>query len=266
MKDFMIKAVREAKLNTSWKEPNNAYETALLFFIDSLLVNKPFLKNFIPFQQKISFHGALNSLCQLLIKMTASGVPDFYQGTDLWNFSLVDPDNREPVDFSQPMQLLDELLLKNTIDQRQEILKDLASNWPDGRIKLFLTSQTLQFRQQNASIFQHGRYIPLQVTGQHKMNIFSFCRYYRKNWLITVTPRFTSRMTRASKFPLGKKIWADTELLIPASAPIQWKNFYTNEIISVNNAGGIKALPISKIFNQFPVALLIGRPNKCFLE
>ena len=253
IKSFMIKAVREAKTNTSWQEPNHNYEKAVLFFIDSAFSNKEFFNSFLSFQKKMALHGALNSLSQLLIKMTAPGVPDFYQGCELWNLNLVDPDNREPVDFSVPELFLNQFL--KATPHSAEILKDLCRHWSDGRIKLFLTYLTLQFRRENSLIFQHGRYIPIQAAGQHKLCLFSFCRYFHKNWLITVVPRMTTRLTRSLKFPIGENIWGNTELILPKTLPLHWKNIYTNEIISRNKNN---KLPMNSVFKKFPVALLIA--------
>jgi (1->4)-alpha-D-glucan 1-alpha-D-glucosylmutase len=251
VKGFSIKAAREAKVNTSWKSPNLNYETALLFFMDSLLKNDIFLNAFLPFQKKIAFHGALNSLSEVLIKIAAPGVPDFYQGTEIWNYSLVDPDNRHSVDFSKIRRQLENLLANSAADR--EILTTLCKNWSDGNIKLFLIQKLLQFRQNNSAIFQAGRYIPVQADGAHKLNVYSFCRVHDGRWILVAVPRFTTRLCTQGKFPIGEAIWQDTQIILPKNAPKRWSNVLSNERLEAEESLGQPALKMQALLSSFPV-------------
>ncbi|MBS0350251.1 MAG: malto-oligosyltrehalose synthase [Proteobacteria bacterium] len=249
---FAIKAVREAKIYSSWNNPNTNYETALLFFIDALIQNRDFIDSFLPFQKKIAFHGALNSLGEVLIKITAPGIPDFYQGTESWSFTLVDPDNRSPVEFSKNRQLLSKLVAIGF--DNQELLAALCKNWPDGNIKLFLTQKSLQFRRDHLPIFQLGQYIPLAAIGIQQQNVFSFCRVYQSRWILIAIPRFTTRLCSKAQFPLGKKVWRDTQLILPKNAPRHWRSIFTDAQVTANENNDLLILDVHPLLASFPVA------------
>ena len=158
IQDYMAKAMKEAKLNTSWVQPNEAWDSAVAEFVARVLDPSPknrFLENFIPFAEEVARIGAINSLAQTLLKLTAPGVPDIYQGNEIWDFSLVDPDNRRPVDYAQRREMLDSL--------DKATPENLLGRWQDGRIKLFLTQRLLVFRRENPALFAHGSYTPLRL-------------------------------------------------------------------------------------------------------
>ncbi len=257
-KEYMLKASREAKTDTSWQKPDEKYEQGLVDFIHQLLnpADNSFLQEFLPLQKKVAFHGALNSLSQVLLKITAPGIPDTYQGNEFWNFSLVDPDNRRPVEFAQHIHSLEELLHAEKEDL-SALLKNLCDSWTDGRIKLYLTYQALQFRQKFSTLFLRGQYLPLQSSGKQQHCVISFARRIGKEWIIIIVPRFTTHLVPENQFPFGKTIWNNTRVLLPARAPIHWKNIFTQETFSLS-ATSTKALPLANIFLQFPVALLQG--------
>jgi (1->4)-alpha-D-glucan 1-alpha-D-glucosylmutase len=174
----MVKAAREAKLFTSWIAPQEAYENALGEFIKRILdasEENRFLSDFLRFQKRVAFYGALNSLSQVLVKIGAPGLPDFYQGTELWDFSMVDPDNRRPVDFQQRARLLAELAAAEHGD-RESLLHDILEHWQDGRIKLYLTWKALGFRGNHAELFAEGDYVPMIATGKKNENVCAFAR------------------------------------------------------------------------------------------
>src|SRR4029079_2148292 len=165
---YALKAAREGKEQTSWTNPNEAYETALAGFIAQLLdpkVSAGFLGSFEKFARRPALLGALNSLSQLVLKATLPGVPDFYQGTELWDLSLVDPDNRRPVDFSTRSELLKE---------GESDWKDLASAWPNGQIKFELMRKLLKLRRELPDLFLQGNYQPLENAGPHRSHIIAF--------------------------------------------------------------------------------------------
>jgi (1->4)-alpha-D-glucan 1-alpha-D-glucosylmutase len=175
MKEYMLKASREAKVNTSWINPNGKYEEALTAFVHAVLTplkKNRFLKDFLPFQQKISRLGAFNSLSQTLLKIASPGVPDFYQGTELWDFSLVDPDNRRPVDYALRARLLEGI--KAGEKDTALLIRELFDRRETGEIKLFLIYRLLAARSRMKTLFSEGEYIPLEVRGKEKDNAWNF--------------------------------------------------------------------------------------------
>jgi (1->4)-alpha-D-glucan 1-alpha-D-glucosylmutase len=249
LKAYMIKAVREAKTITSWLKINQKYEEAILSFIDAVLedsADNKFLIDFLEFQEKIAYYGALNSLSQLLLKIASPGVPDFYQGMELWDFSLVDPDNRRPVDLKKRRELLDNLL------REEPSTRDLLASWKDGRIKLYVTYKALNFRRDCPVLFQKGDYIPLSVSGTRQEQVCVFARRYGKKWALVVAPRFFTKLSGAGGLPIGKQVWDDDYILVPEDTPQNCLNIFTGDIIE-----GRKSLPLAEVFGAFPVALLI---------
>src|SRR5438132_7021093 len=152
---YLEKAAREAKVHTSWIAPNRPYEEALLGFADAVLSHDAFCREFVRFQKRIAFHGAINALSQVVLKATSPGVPDFYQGSELWDFSLVDPDNRRPVDYARRSALLRRVKSAKT--------STLLREWQDGRVKLFTTWKLLELRARHVDLFRDGGYEPLEA-------------------------------------------------------------------------------------------------------
>jgi (1->4)-alpha-D-glucan 1-alpha-D-glucosylmutase len=254
IKEYIIKAVREAKVHTTWLKPDTEYEEAYISFLESLLTpekDNAFLKSFLPFKKKIAFYGILNSLSQTLIKITSPGVPDFYQGTELFCLSLVDPDNRRAVDFEQRKSHLWNIRNKAESDTLG-LIEELLSTMEDGKLKLFLIHKSLHVRKEKRELFQNGTYIGLKTGGKHKDFLVSFARKYQENWAITVAPRFITNLVEDGQMPLGEKVWQDTYIGLPKEAPSEWKNGITGELIRAE-----KKLPVSQVLSHFPVALLI---------
>ncbi|WP_017720821.1 malto-oligosyltrehalose synthase [Kamptonema formosum] len=256
VKDYMLKSVREAKLHTAWLRPDTEYEEGFLAFVGKVLDpsdSNEFVKEFLPFQKWVAGYGIFNSLSQTLLKIASPGVPDFYQGTELWDLSMVDPDNRRPVNFDRRIWFLQELKEKAKTDILK-LLQALLSDKEDGRIKFFLTFQALQARCQNLEVFQTGDYQPLKVAGKFKEHIVAFARSSGDTTAIAVAPRFLTALVTPEGYPLGEQVWADTHIEIPQGAPSFWHNAITEQTIS----GGDK-MAISEILQHFPVALLVSR-------
>ncbi len=252
LKSYAQKAAREAKVHTNWLYPNEAYERAYLSFIDAILEageDNLFLKDLLAFQKRIAPAGALNSLAQTLLKIASPGVPDFYQGTELWDFSLVDPDNRRPVDFTRRGALLDELRRSEAQDAAG-LVKDLCAHWQDGRIKLYLTYKALNFRRAHTELFQHGAYIGLSGDD----HACGFVRRLDEDWVIAAVPRLTACLAPFRKRLLQPDIWGNASLELPVGAPQQWRNVITGEEVSLTG----HALRLAEAFASFPVALLVG--------
>jgi (1->4)-alpha-D-glucan 1-alpha-D-glucosylmutase len=252
----MLKAVREAKVHTSWLSSDSDYETALMTFVDSILDSSrqnSFLEDFLRFEKQIALYGALNSLSQVLLKITSPGVPDFYQGTELWDFSLVDPDNRRTVDFNKRVKLLDELVQHEAKGQ-QSLVQRILKSWQDGRVKLYMTRKALELRSADRDIFQYGSYIPIQVEGQLQKHVCAFARNKGDEWVLTVVPRLITGLVNVDTFPCGRQVWEDSILILPEDAPRDWINIFTGEKLSATSRRG--ELPLAEVFYTFPVSLL----------
>jgi (1->4)-alpha-D-glucan 1-alpha-D-glucosylmutase len=254
VKDYAIKAVREAKVHTAWLRPDTEYEEATLAFIDQILQpSSPFLESFLPFQRKIAHFGIFNSLSQTLLKLTSPGIPDIYQGTELWDLSMVDPDNRRPVDFSRRLAYLEEIQRRIKQDPLQ-LIQDLLLHRHDGRIKLFLIHLVLKARQEQPQLFLEGSYIPLQVSGSYANHVIAFARQHDKQVILVVAPRFLTSLIDETQDPLGESVWKDTEIQLPRWKRLDWVNGLTQEEIP-----GGDSLPVGAVLKSFPVALLWGQ-------
>lgn len=261
IQDYMVKAVREAKINTSWISPNPAYEEALIHFIDSILSNtpdNPFREDFEPFQKKVSGYGMYNSLSQTLLKITSPGVPDFYQGTEIWDFSLVDPDNRRPVDYEIRMRMLEEIKKRELEIPLPELARELTVHKEDGRIKLYLTWKALNFRREKRELFEKGEYVPLEAKGEKANHVIAFSRVLNDDRVIIIVPRFfTGLIPRPEELPAGENAWNNTSLVIHAGEVGDWyRNIFTGESVAVSRRDGVPTLSLAELFSSFPVALL----------
>ncbi|MEN9229288.1 MAG: malto-oligosyltrehalose synthase [Thermostichus sp. DG02_5_bins_236] len=254
VKEYMIKAVREAKVHTAWLRPDTDYEEATTAFIDQILQStNPFLESFLPFQRKIAHFGIFNSLSQTLVKLTSPGIPDIYQGTELWDLSMVDPDNRRPVDFSRRLAYLEEIQ-RRAKQEPQRLIEDLLLHRSDGRIKLFLLRQALKMRQEQPQLFHKGEYTPLQITGSHREHVVAFARHQGKQVLITVVPRLLTQLINETQDPFGEAIWKDTQIHLPRWKRVEWVNELTNEEIPAG-----ETISTGLALNTFPVAMLYGQ-------
>jgi (1->4)-alpha-D-glucan 1-alpha-D-glucosylmutase len=251
---YLVKALREAKIHSSWTQVNHEYETALVSFAQNILdpvQGGPFLNSFLPFFKKIASYGIWNSLSQTLIKITAPGVPDFYQGTELFDFRLVDPDNRQPVDFDLRKRYLAQIRAAVSSDPL-DVVRELVSHRRDGRIKLFLTARALRTRNRHAELFQRGTYVPLAAAGSYKDHVIAFARTHAKHCSIIVGPRLLTGMITETQSPLGERVWGDTEIILPDTKSWRWKNMFTQEMINPE-----PFLKIGNVLQHFPCALLI---------
>lgn len=258
---YMLKATKEAKVNTSWINPNEAYDEALRAFVSRILEPAPgnrFLADLTAFQDFVARLGMVNSLAQALIKITAPGVPDFYQGTELWDFNLVDPDNRRPVDFALRAALLADLQERIAAGDLQNLARDLVDQWPDGRIKLYTIHRALTCRRAAADLFRQGVYVPLQAEGARKEHLCAFARQGDGRTVLTVVPRLTARLTdNGTRLPLGRDLWADTRLVLPRDLDAgSCRNLFTGVGAESSYSEVGTALPVGEILNDFPVALL----------
>jgi (1->4)-alpha-D-glucan 1-alpha-D-glucosylmutase len=259
--DYMLKSVREAKVCTSWTNPHMLYEEAMMIFIETAMRNTPensFLKSFIPFQKMISHYGIYNSLSQALLKITSPGVPDFYQGTELWNFSLVDPDNRRPVDYNVRISMLEEIKKQESRMLPSVFARELVLNKEDGMIKMYLIYKSLGYRRLNKVLFEQGEYIFLETFGEHSDNICAFARRYKNTVVLSIVPRFFTRLSKTVEdLPFGIDAWNDSVVAVPSEKTgVKYRNIFTDEVLITDNYDGVTGLSLAEIFKDFPVALL----------
>jgi (1->4)-alpha-D-glucan 1-alpha-D-glucosylmutase len=245
--DYLQKVLREAKVHSNWAEPNEEYEKDVFSFIEEILEHKEFRDSFDPFQKKIAGLGAIKSLGQILIKITAPGIPDIYQGTELWDLSFVDPDNRRPVDYD-----LREGYLKKFEEKEldPEDFKQLSANFHTGEIKMFTMLQALQHRREDPGLYTQGDYIPLEVAGEHSGNYIAYARRQNDNYALIVVPALINELHNPEDLAVDTSRIADLEVIIPKDFPGKWANIFTREDCqSTNN------LNLSGHLEKFPVAL-----------
>ncbi|MBN2579612.1 MAG: malto-oligosyltrehalose synthase [Pirellulales bacterium] len=261
---YMEKASREAKVHTSWINPHQAYDAAVRDFVHRLLGGDPedaFLADLVPFSRRVAFFGRLGALSQTLLKLACPGVPDFYQGTELWNFRLVDPDNRRNVDYPLRHKLLTELLQEESASptQRTSLLNQLLVHGEDGRLKLFVISRMLHFRRDHRTLFDAGEYLPLDCEGKRARHVCAFARRHDDEVLIVVAPRCLVGLTGGTeKLPLGKSVWEDTRVTVPGEFSLhRLQNLLTGELPTFKKQKNHWELPLARILKQFPIAALI---------
>ena len=255
---YMLKATREAKAHTSWSDPESGYEEATRLFVDRLLTHSdPFLDDFMLFYRKVTLFGLFNSLSQLVLKMTSPGVPDFYQGTELWDHNLVDPDNRRPVDYRARQRLLSELRERFPGESQDMtgLLRGLLRNYQSGQIKLYLIWKTLELRRRQHLLFKQGDYLPIYASGAKQDYVCAFARSGPGGAVITVATRLAVGLTNgAERAALEPEVWQDTLLPIPEAARAQrYRDVLTQRMIHLGNRN---ELPVRDVLDLLPVAVL----------
>lgn len=260
IQDYMIKAVREAKQFTSWLNPNEDYEQAVSQFVARCLnasVNPLFLADFTEFERRIRTPGLYNSLAQTLLLLTSPGVPDIYQGNECWQFALVDPDNRQPVDFTKHEHMLIELETGLAGD-RTEFLRLLQDHIDDGRIKLFVVTQALRFRHRYAALFRAGEYLKINVHGVGSEQLLAFARQDQQDFVIVVVPRLIAHVLMAGSEQALAKIWADTWLELPLKAPSRYRELFSLSYAVAKPVADSQQLYLGEALRLFPLAVLSG--------
>ncbi|MBO9684174.1 MAG: malto-oligosyltrehalose synthase, partial [Flavisolibacter sp.] len=244
---YVQKALREAKRHSNWTTPNEEYEKASSEFAKALLnKNEEFWKSFEQFHSGIVDYGIINSLSQLLLKFTCPGVPDVYQGCELWDLSFVDPDNRRAVDYQKRIQWLDEF----SKDERDEnYWQQLWQDRYNGRIKLWLTHKLLQWRKSLKDFLQKAEYIPLPVDGTYKKHILAFARKHKQTLYIVAVPLHLAEMGRQQEKEISELDWKDTEIVLPGKIAGDIENILTGERFK-------DKISIKDLFSNFPLALL----------
>jgi (1->4)-alpha-D-glucan 1-alpha-D-glucosylmutase len=244
IQNYMAKALKEAKLNTSWIQPNAPWDSAMHDFVAAILDPAPrhkFLPSFVPVAEEIARLGAINSLSQLVLKLTLPGVPDIYQGNEIWDYTLVDPDNRRPIDYDRRRAML--ATVQNAAPD------DLLRAWPDGRIKLFVTQRLLRFRREHAEFFRNANYLPLTSNGALADCVLAFAREHEGKRLVVLVTRLSSRVG----FPAVGEQWKETAVNLPDTFSLTGMN---EILIGRSWHGENGVLRLAEAMAQLPFAVL----------
>ncbi|MGI8892799.1 MAG: hypothetical protein ACR2GN_04995, partial [Bacteroidia bacterium] len=246
LKNYMIKVAREGKINSEWAQPNEAYEKNLKHFIDNIFTNEAFNSSLNEFLNYSAFYGSLNSISQLVLKFTVPGISDIYQGSELWNFSFVDPDNRLNIDYkfrSELMDKMNEFSLGNLLS-----LFKVNCNSPE--VKLYYTAKLLRLRLQHGELFQEGRFEPLEIMGSKKENVYSFRRTYEDQEAIVTCGRLFTSIYPGLNLADGR--WEDLSVKVINSG--NYQDIFTGREITINNE-----VPVKELFSPFPVSVIIKK-------
>ena len=259
IEDYMLKAIRESKQNTSWINQNTAYENAVSSFVKALLnpsARNRFLRDFVLFQRLVARIGLWNSLSQTVLKLTSPGVPDIYQGNDLWDFSLVDPDNRRPVDYSHRREVFESIRSWGGNPDATSVRR-LLENPEDGGLKLYLIWKTLCLRKQWPDIFELGEYLPVTVQGSRADHVVAFVRKSGQASVLVVVPRLVAPLLGDSNLPpIGPRVWEDTHILVPyCGSSEKYRNAFTEEVMDLPKSDA--KIAVSELLAHFPAALCL---------
>ncbi|MGB7191699.1 MAG: malto-oligosyltrehalose synthase [Acidobacteriaceae bacterium] len=259
LQQYMTKALSEAKINLSWVNPNEKYVEAVHSFLARILTADAdgTEKNFVSALQillpSLKIFGAVNSLAQVVLKITSPGVPDFYQGSEMWDLSLVDPDNRRPVDYGVRAEALDAMLRKAGDEGALAVCREVMAGLEDGRIKLWTTHRALALRAEMPEVFRRGEYAALDAEGAHSQHVIAFLRRHEEERVLVAVPRFACTLMRQRvEMPLGSA-WGDGVLIAEECAGKRLVNVFTGEEVVVADDGRIR---LAELFGDFPVALL----------
>jgi (1->4)-alpha-D-glucan 1-alpha-D-glucosylmutase len=258
---YMHKTLREAKVHVSWMNPSPQYDEAVRGFIAALLDQSgpnEFLDDFLPFQTRVAELGIYNSLSQTVLRLAAPGVPEIYQGAELWELSLVDPDNRQPVDFGRLQAVLAELR-RRTAGAGADLTalsRMLMEQRHDGRIKLHVVQRGLAHRRAHPELFLRGDYIPLEVSGDRSNHVCVFARSRDRDEVVVAVPRLLARLI-GNAVPVGPAVWGEDAVVLPAGEKGRvYRNVFTGEIVETTEREGHRILPLAAVFSIVPVAVL----------
>ncbi|MGM0645705.1 MAG: malto-oligosyltrehalose synthase [Thermodesulfobacteriota bacterium] len=258
MQEYMTKALREAKRHTDWAKPHPDYEQAVQTFVARLLESpegEPFREAFVPFVRDIAFGGMLNSLAQVVLKCLLPGIPDIYQGCEYWDLSLVDPDNRRPVDYERRRTTLASLQQALRADPWQ-CWREVCAHWPDGRLKQLVLHLCLQARHNFPDTFLHGEFLPLPVQGPRAENVFVFLRHYGSTWILAAVPRLSFAVAGSRTWPVGD-VWEGTVVRMPRVTGGRWQCQLTGEGTTTGDQ-----IEVQDLFAELPMALWVGERER----
>lgn len=248
--DYLQKVLREAKVNSNWATPDEDYENAVFAFVKDILEHEKFRKSFDPFCRKVAGFGVIKSLSQSLIKMTAPGIPDIYQGTELWDLSYVDPDNRRPVDYGLRLNYMADFRVFSKTNLNKKI-KTIIANYTSGKIKMYTLYKTLLLRRRDQDLFKKGDYLPLEITGKASDKLIAFARTFNDEWRIIIAPVLVTDLFTFENLTPYKEQLEDGFINLPPNAPTEWDRVFTGgELVAEGK------IPLIELFSDFPIALL----------
>jgi (1->4)-alpha-D-glucan 1-alpha-D-glucosylmutase len=257
VRDYFMKAMREAKVFTSWVNPDSERDAAALAFAGAILDetrSAPFLADFRAFQARVAHFGVFNSLAQVLLRITAPGVPDTYQGTETWAFHLVDPDNRRPVDWEALRRMLEGIRAGAAGPDLAAFARELVETRHDGRIKMYVTWRALDFRRAHAETFLTGDYQALETQGDRAEHVVAFAR--GGGAVLVVVPRLLARLG-VTDAPVGPAVWGDTRVVLGGELErASFRNLFSGEPITLEG----NTIAVADALRQFPLALLAREP------
>ena len=259
LQEYAAKALSEAKVNLSWINPDPEYVAAVQGFLADIIMpdkrrrETPFMQTLRKLLPQIKFFGGVNSVAQLVLKATCPGVPDFYQGTELWDLSLVDPDNRRPVDYALRDRMLENLDALEAKHGPGAVAAEVTRDITDGAIKLWATSRVLRLRREEHALFRHGGYLPLYAAGPAEQYVIAHVRQYVDKAVLVAVPRFACSLMRGDlALPLGEA-WKDWSLSLPSELHGWYRNIFTGEMVTTDGP-----LPLAEVFGSFPAAVLVS--------
>ena len=280
LRQYMLKAIKEAKTHTSWINQNSAYEDAVSRFVETTLngsAGQGFLAACVPFIRRVGVAGMVNSLAQLVLKVASPGVPDFFQGTETWHLAMADPDNRRPVDFACREAMLGGLMpwicraesagsaSRADGGELEEHVSEMLAAWPDARIKLFITASALRLRRREPSLFTLGRYEALRSDGPLADHVVAFARHHERTSMIAAVPRLMSQtLPPGRELPTGADVWEGTRLSLASTRPAAFRHLFTGASVLPDAAG--EYLNAADLFRTCPVALLVAHDSGSTLE
>jgi (1->4)-alpha-D-glucan 1-alpha-D-glucosylmutase len=262
LKQYASKALSEAKVNLSWINPDPEYVAAVHAFLDSILMpsakgkENPFVASLETLLPQLRLFGAVNSLAQVVLKIASPGVPDFYQGSELWELTLVDPDNRRPVDYDVRARNLQALLELADKEGAGAVCREVLDKLADGRVKLWTMHRALALRREEHALFRRGEYVALEVSGERREDVIAFLRRDQATGrsVVAVLPRFACTLMRGKvQLPLGEA-WGKDQLLLPVTPGTRYRNVFTDETVTVAEDG----VALSTVFATYPVGLFVS--------
>jgi (1->4)-alpha-D-glucan 1-alpha-D-glucosylmutase len=251
---YMTKAAHEEKLRTSWTDPDKEYEAELARFARLAIetFRSDAIQDLRELREAVAWYGALDGLTESLLRLAVPGVPDIYQGCEVWNLSLVDPDNRRPVDWARRARLLAQLGIEGP--PTTHVARDALAAWRDGRVKLLVNARGLRLRKALPALFAEGEYLPLGVSGTHTRHVIAFARRHGANWALAIAPRLPVGLASVGEPPIGVAVWEDTSVLLPEDAPARFRSALTGEEVVASDG----RIALGDALATLPLALLVA--------
>jgi malto-oligosyltrehalose synthase len=255
LQSYVVKSAREAKRRTNWTDPDARYEHALTSFVSALARDDQFRSEMAHFIDHVGPAAATNSLAMAVLKCVAPGVPDFYQGCELWEFTLTDPDNRRPIDFELRRKMLARLPDESSASEHPSDVRSLLDHWSDGSIKLYVQRCLLRLRNSNSQLFEQGTLEQVRVSGQLSQHVVPLVRRHDDLWIISVVPRLSLEVAEAGSFATGSHVWGtEANIHLPSGAPRDYVDVFTGASVTAPRG----RLSVAECLDALPVSVLVS--------